>query len=219
MALKKHTKKYYFSVEGQTEKAYLDWLQNMINNSSDSICKVSFDCMVQPDPVKRVKGITIAGKTDIWHLYDYESNDPEHTKRFVDTMDKMKTAEGMGKQIKYYSGYSNLTFDLWIILHKIDCFGTVPHRKNYLQHINKAYSTAFQSMDEYKEADNFRYCLSTLDINSVIQAIDRAKRINQINTENAYTLHRYKSFAYYKENPALDIWIIIEKILKDCKLI
>ena len=65
----------------------------------------------------------------------------------------------------------------------------------------------------------FRYCLSTLDINSVIQAIDRAKRINQINTKNGYTLHRYKSFSYYKENPALDIWIIIEKILKDCKLI
>ena len=216
---KKHTKKYYFSVEGQTEKAYLDWLQNEINKHPDSVCKVSFDCVVQPDPVKRVKGITIAGKTDIWHLFDYESSDPEHTKRFVDTMDKMKKSEGMGKQIKYYSGYSNLTFDLWIILHKIDCFGAVPHRKNYLQHINKSYSTAFQSMDEYKETDNFRYCLSMLDLNSVIQAIERAKRIDQINTENGYILHKYKSFSYFKENPALDIWIIIEKILKDCKLI
>lgn len=36
-------------------------------------------------------------------------------------MDNMKKAEQLGKQIKYKSGYSNFTFDLWIILHIADC--------------------------------------------------------------------------------------------------
>ena len=31
----KKTKKYYFSVEGETERQYLKWLQNTINNIPD----------------------------------------------------------------------------------------------------------------------------------------------------------------------------------------
>lgn len=41
MALRKPTKKYYFSVEGETEKWYLDWLQNVINAEERSVYKVS----------------------------------------------------------------------------------------------------------------------------------------------------------------------------------
>ena len=32
--MRKETKKYYFSVEGETEKWYLDWLQKTINSDS-----------------------------------------------------------------------------------------------------------------------------------------------------------------------------------------
>ena len=53
--MRKLTKKYYFSVEGETEKWYLDWLQDLINNS-DASCKVSFNSKVEKDPVKYVKG-------------------------------------------------------------------------------------------------------------------------------------------------------------------
>lgn len=64
--MRKLTKKYYFSVEGETEKWYLDWLQDLINNS-DASCKVSFNSKVEKDPVKYVKGLSIQGKT-IFHL-------------------------------------------------------------------------------------------------------------------------------------------------------
>ena len=36
---------------------------------------------------------------------------------------KMKQSGHLGKKITYKSGYSNFTFELWIILHKSDCFG------------------------------------------------------------------------------------------------
>jgi hypothetical protein len=52
----------------------------------------------------------------------------------------------------------------------------------------------------------------------VINAINRAKLIMQKNKDNRYTLHQYKGYKYYKENPSLDIWEPIEKILKDCGL-
>jgi len=37
MAKRKSTKKYYFSVEGETERWYLKWLQDRINETEKSI--------------------------------------------------------------------------------------------------------------------------------------------------------------------------------------
>ena len=36
MANMKSTKKYYFTVEGETEQWYLKWLQDRINESTDA---------------------------------------------------------------------------------------------------------------------------------------------------------------------------------------
>ncbi len=54
-------------------------------------------------------------------------------KKITKTMDNMKRAKELGKQINYKFGYSNLTFDLWIILHKEDCNRSVSHRRNYIR--------------------------------------------------------------------------------------
>ncbi|MDO5416974.1 MAG: hypothetical protein Q4F29_07235 [Lachnospiraceae bacterium] len=68
MAKRKTTKKYYFSVEGETEQWYLKWLQDLINETEQSIYRVSFDCSVQKNPLKRAKSLVVTGKTEIWHL-------------------------------------------------------------------------------------------------------------------------------------------------------
>ena len=219
MSKQKARKKYYFSVEGETEELYFKCLQDQINQCPNASCYVSFDCRVEPDPIKRVKKMNIVGKIEIWHIYDYESNGLEHKKRFFDTLDKMKKAEQMGKQVKYMLGYSNLTFDLWMMLHKTDYYSSKTYSTSYLKDINKADDENFQSMDEYKEKDNFNRCLSKISLNDVIQAINRAKHIEQMNLQNGYTKQVYKKFAYYAENPSLDIWLVIKKILEDCQLI
>ena len=36
--------------------------------------------------------------------------------------------------------------------------------------------------------------------------------------ENGYNLENYKGYKFYKENPSLSIWEIIEKILYECGL-
>ncbi len=222
MAKRKSTNKYYFSVEGETEQWYLKWLQDVINDTEESKYKVSFDCPVQKNPYKRAKTFIVLKtenkKVDIYHLADYESDEPVHVQQFTETMDNMKKANEAGKFINYKFGYSNLTFDLWIILHKADCNGSVSHRKNYITHINRAYKEDFESMDEYKHEDNFKRCLGKLQLSNVIDAVNRAKDIMQRNQDNNYTLHQYKGYKYYKENPSLAIWEAIEKILKDCRL-
>ncbi|WP_077609558.1 RloB domain-containing protein [Clostridium sp. Marseille-P2415] len=218
MVLRKSTKKYYFSVEGETEQWYLIWLQDRINKTEKAAFKVSFDCPVQKNPLKRAKSLVVIGKTEIYHLSDYESDERVHVQGFQDTMDNMKKAKELGKQIDYRFGYSNLTFDLWIILHKTDCYGSFTHRKHYLAPLNRAYGEHFESMDEYKHEDNFKRVLGKLQLSDVCDAVNRAKAIMKKNHENGYILHQYKGYRYYKENPSLAIWEAIEKILKDCKL-
>lgn len=217
--VKKYTNKYYFSVEGETEKWYLEWLRDRINELDESRYKVAIDCKVEKDPYRRAKKMTIASKTEIWHLSDYESNDEFHVQQFKRTIDNLKKASSIGKNIVYKFGYSNFTFDLWIILHKMDCNGPKTDRKQYINSINRAYNKHFLSMDDYKHKDHFNSCLKQLSIDNVKKAIERSKRIMQSNQANGYQLQRYKGYSFYRENPSLMVWEVVEKILKDCNLI
>lgn len=218
MATIKSSKKYHFSVEGETEQWYLEWLQRTINSLPESTFKVSFDCPIQKNPLKRAKSLAITSRTDIYHLSDYESDDPIHEREFLDTISNMKKAKELGKQITYKFGYSNLTFDLWIILHRADCNGSITHRKNYLSYLNRAFDERFESMDDYKHKQNFQRCLNKLQISDVVDAIKRAENIMKTNRGNGYTLHEYKGYKYYKENPSLAVCEVVSKILVDCDL-
>ena len=219
MANRKKTKKYYFSLEGETEKWYFEWLQSIINNSEKSVYKVSFGAKIQKDPLKYAKSLVVTGKTEIYHISDYESDEEIHVNQFMETMDRMKKAMGLGKQITYKLGYSNLTFDLWMVLHKIDCNGSITHRDHYITFINRAYGEHFESMKEYKHEDSFKRCLKQLGLQDVMDAVGRAQKIMGQNEIRGYGLCRYKGFQYYRENPSLEIWRAVEKILVDCGLI
>ena len=133
MIKRKRTLKYYFSVEGETEQWYLEWLQDQINNAPKAVNKVSFNKQIQKDPLKRAKSLAITDKVEIWHLSDYESSDEVHVKQFRETMDRMADTKNLRKQITYKFGYSNFTFDLWIILHKMDALDLYNTESNTLR--------------------------------------------------------------------------------------
>lgn len=150
-------------------------MQDTINNTEEASCKVSIDCPVRKNPLKHAKSLTVTRKIEIYHFFDYESDEPIHVKGFQEALDNMKKAEKIGKQIKYRSGYSNFTFDLWIILHMTNCNASFSHRKQYVTPINRTFGEKFQNMDEFKEENNFKRCLNKMDLSNVIVAIDRAK--------------------------------------------
>jgi hypothetical protein len=215
----KENRKYYFTVEGETEQWYLQWLQNTVNAEPTSkYRRISIDCPIQKDPLKRAKSLVTLGKTEITHMFDYESNDEIHTTQFHTTMDRMKQSQSLGKSIKYQLGYSNFTFELWMVLHKTDCNGCLNHRKQYITFINIAYEENFENLDQYKHEDNFKRVLSKLTLDDVKNAIQRSKSIMQRNQDKGLVLQQYKGYRYYKENPSLSIWEVIEKILLDCGL-
>ena len=58
-----------------------------------------------------------------------------------------------------------------------------------------------------------------MTIDDVKEAIKRAKDIMDKNEENGHKLENYKGYKFYKENPSLSIWKIIEKMLYECGLL
>lgn len=214
----KITKKYYFSVEGDTEKWYLDWLQEQINNEPLAKYKVSIDSKIQKNPLKRAKSMNVLSKVEITHLCDYESKDEVHTTQFKETLDLLKETSKLGKLIKYNLGYTNFTFELWMVLHKTICNGLLSHRRQYLEPINREFDEDFENLHQYKHKANFKRVLGKISFPEVKSAIERAKTIMQRNEENDLVLQQYKGYQYYIENPSLSIWKSIEKILKDCEL-
>ena len=216
--MRKEKQTYYFSVEGETEKWYLDWLQKTINADPQTKYLVKLDSKIQKSPLSRIKQLTITQQTDIIHVFDYESSEEDHQKQFKHMLDQMREAEKIGKSVIYNLGYSNFTFELWMILHKHDCKTGLSHRKQYLTYINQAFKTDFNSLKEYKEEGNFQKILSTLNISHVNDAIRRSKEIMEANQAKGYHPVCYKNYQYYNENPSLSIWESIEQILKDCQL-
>lgn len=214
----KRTLKYYFSVEGETEKWYLDWLREAINGVPAATHKVSI-VSKKKEPVAFAKSLSLLNKTEVTDLFDYESDDDVHSERFRRRLDGLKRASNLGKQIRFSLGYSNFTFELWIILHKVDCNTLLTHRRNYCHYINRAFDESFENLAQYKHEASFRRVLGKLSIDDVVAAIERAKAINERNEQNALVLQQYKGYRYYRENPSLSVWVTIEKILKDCHLI
>lgn len=218
MQIEKRTLKYFFSTEGETEIWYLKRLEELINSSPNSTCKVSFNIR-KDSPRSFVKKISILNKVVIFHLFDVESVEPKYEKRFIGVLDNMKMAEKLGKNITYIPVYTNLTFELWIILHKMDCNGCVSDRKNYLHYINKIFNTNYEALKKYKEEKYFKQILNQISIEDVKNAVLRANKIMQENIRRGYTLNKYKNYSWYKENPSTEVGNIIAKILKDCGLI
>lgn len=212
---RKEIKKYFFSVEGETEELYLNWLEKKINSFERSKYNVKFDVKVEKNPKRRVKQINTLNKIDILHVIDYEeeNNDP----LFQKSLTYMREAEGL-KKVKYHLGYSNYTFDLWIILHKNPYFSTVSHRKNYLSVINRTYNCGYESMDEYKEKRNFNKILEQLSLQDVINAIERAETIERNNNQNGYRKVSYRNYSYFKNNPSLNLHEYIKKIFDEIKI-
>lgn len=216
---KKPIQKYYFSVEGETEEQYLKWLEELINKEPTAIYKVSIQTKVEKNPLKYVKRLNVITRTVVTHLCDYESNDVEHATQFKEMLDSLKESTRQGKKIDYHLGYSNFTFELWMILHKADCSTSFTHRRQYLTAINRAFNEQFTELTQYKQRDDFKRILRMTGLPEVKDAIRRAKLIMQRNEENGLRRQEYKGYHYYRENPSLTIGDSIERILKDCKLL
>jgi len=217
MSERRDVRKYTFTVEGETEQWYLLWLRDQINACSKRKADVSVVVKVQQSPKKYAKSVITKATPSITHICDVESNDPVHVEKLQRILSEMKEAKDL-KNINYELGYSNFTFELWMVLHKKTFNSPLAHRTQYLEPINQAFGERFEDLDHYKREDNFKRCLSKLTLDDVKSAISRAEIITDSNKTDGKTIIRYKGFSYYRDNPALSIHEAVHKMMIDCGL-
>lgn len=215
MPKKRETLKYTFTVEGETEQWYLLWLRDQINACPDREKNIAIVPKVQQSPAKFYKGTSRKSTPVVTHICDVESNEAIHVAKFQTILSEMKAAQ-TDKQIVYNLGYSNFTFELWIVLHKKDCNGSFNHRSQYLLPINQAFEENFEDLSHYKEHDAFHRCLAKLTLSDVKMAIRRAETIMRNNERDGKTILQYKGYRYYRDNPALSINEAVKKMLIEC---
>lgn len=219
MANRKMNARYHFTVEGETEKWYLEWLRDAINADPRSKVKVVCSPKVQKNPVKWVKANTNLDKrAKVFHVFDFEDEEPIHVKAFKDTLANMKKAGSLGRGFRYVSAYSNLTFELWMVLHKGDC-PALAHRRQYLKPINDLYGEHFESLDEYKHEANFKRVLGKLTVDDAVTAVGRAETLAKRAEEHGLRKAQHCGYSYYLDNPATDLWIPVKQMLEESGII
>jgi len=92
-----------------------------------------------------------------------------------------------------------------MVLHKLDGYSLLTHRRNYFRYINRAFGEGFENLHQYKHEDNFKRVLGKLAIDDVVAAIGRSKEIMDRNEQNGLVLQQYKGYRYYRENPSLSV--------------
>ncbi len=215
MSSKLPTMKYTFTVEGETEQWYLLWLRDQINTCPERKFNITVDPKLQQSPAKFYKSATMKATPEVTHICDVESNDPVHVSKFQNILSEMKDAH-IHKHISYHLGYSNFTFELWMVLHKKDCNGSLSYRSQYLVPINQAYGESFEDLPHYKAYDAFHRCLAKLTLDDVKAAIRRAEVITRNNEMDGKTLLQYKGYTYYRDNPALSINDVVKRMMTEC---
>lgn len=215
--MRKETLRYYFSVEGQTEKWYFEWLEKQINNSQQATMKVKFIVKNIKNPLKYVKTMNVVSQTPITHVFDFEESAKESD--FQTTLGYMRAAERKTKKVKYHLGYTNLCFELWIILHKKKYMISQSSKNNYLKEINSLFNESFESLLEYKNENNFKKILNKLTLNDVMNAVKNAKNLELQNEKNGYASISFKKYRYRCHNPSLNLHECIEKVLMDAEIL
>ena len=79
---KLYTQKFVFTVEGETEQWYLEWLRDQINKCESRKYNVAVDAKVQQSPRKFYKNANARAAPEVFHICDIESNEQVHVDKF-----------------------------------------------------------------------------------------------------------------------------------------
>ena len=225
MMSKKQSMLFFISVEGiNCEKMYFEHLAKLINNS-DSVYKIKINVKkMQPyEFAKRSFHLYNANfknnkKIPFFHIQDIEDyyNTVQRNKFFT-LVDELRKAE-KDFRILYELGYSNYTFELWLLLHVADMTHSVQNRNSYLAYVNRYFNKNYSNLNQYKQEDEFCNILNEfITLQSVKMAIDRAEKILQYNINNNKQ-QCYKKFNYFQNNPDLTVHRVVQKIFNTCEV-
>ena len=153
------------------------------------------------------------------HIQDIEDYyDAQQRQKFYGIIDEMRKAERTFG-ISYCLGYSNYTFELWMLLHVADMAAPVTDRTAYLRPINQCFKRGYSSLAEFKNAVEFQRLLDEfITLDTVFDAVDRAKRIVDHNEDQSKNKVSYRGVTFYPDNPDVTVHEVVQMIFDVCEV-
>ena len=197
--------------EGDQEEVYFSHLKTLINKHSENDLKikiVSKNCGGgnPKTPVLTAIKNCSANKTPLV-VFDFDNK-------------KMEFEEAIDLSIKnkFNMGYSNINFDYWLALHKLEknkiIYGEKSSNDAYVKILKKVYQLS--DRDDVKNSDIIKKMVSKITLDDVFQAIDCCKLIEKHNRQTPEKeCYTQKNNIYYT-NPDMQIYKVVEKLLKIC---
>ena len=167
---------FYYAVDGECEceQWYLDWLKRLINTDPRCARKVQFVSR-KTSPADYIKKFNDPGPLTAFCLMDREGHDHGQTQHFERALRELSEANKLRAGIQMELGYSNPSFEIWILLRKEAYSGKAQFCRHLLGPINHAFGTNFESLKQMKEERNFKQLLAGCRLDDVLQAIERAR--------------------------------------------
>lgn len=220
--------KYQFniSVEGEVcEYLYFLHIAKLINASPDARYKVNIICKkASPHDFVRRNQCIYTNKKGKYlipyiHIQDIEDYQDENQQtKFKALLDEIRNTE-KEHRVTYQLGYSNYTFELWMLLHVADMKYAVLNRDGYLKPINKYFKRKYNDIDKYKRRTEFQGILDEfITLESIFTAIKHAEEISIKNCTEGKKQESYKKFSFYFDNPDTSIHEIVKLIFNTCEV-
>ena len=145
-------------------------------------------------------------------IFDYDFNETEFYRNIEicnQLNKKLKpTKRNSGRHI--YHAYSNVNFDLWLILHKQDYNKRVSKNDAYINDVRRVYG--LKRADDIKSEDVINKILGQITLKDVKEAIKRAENIRIIKEESD-SKNIFNTLIY--ENPDFSIHEFLRFVLED----
>lgn len=198
-------------VEGECENLYFEHLKKLINQSNSKYL-VDFQTKVE----RSLHSFLSVYRPDcpVFYVWDHESTGIEDESNFEKAFHEILKFR---KTYDIQPGYTHLTFELWILLHR----GTVPavgQKNNYLTIINDYYNKEFKNLSHYKQKDNFKQMLDSISLEDVKLAIERGDFIRKQKSERHERPRVYGCYKTYSIDPDLFLHECVKRIMKECKV-
>lgn len=201
-----YRKTYRCIVEGQQEDIYLHHLATLLTEFPNIVVKFNTS---EGNAYELTKSYV---EYDSACLFDYDFNKTEFEMNLAicAQLDRTNQKNNKKQSARVFHAYSNVCFDLWLLLHKKDWFSPVLSNDAYVKDVIELYNLPKDS--DIKEKKVMKRIVSQISLLDIRCAIDRAKRICERKiAEDAICIDTIK----YYDNPDLSIHSFVEKVLLD----
>jgi len=201
-----YRKTYRCVVEGQQEKLYLQHLAKLLTRFPETVVQFNVS---EGNAHELTKSYV---EYDSACLFDYDFNKSEFETNLTicATLNRNNQKKSKRQAARVYHAYTNVCFDLWLVLHKGDYFASVSANDAYVEDVIKLYSLPKGS--DIKNKKVMEIILSQITLDDVKKAISRAKLI--CNRKLATDEIRIGVEKYF-DNPDLSIHNFIEMVIRD----